>query len=391
MANTTAVVAHGLPRQPRLNSRYRIIAKLGSGSFGRVCVAEDITTGSPVAIRLLPSTVARTRGDVLARISPAIVAASQAHPALVRVLETGRAANGRPFVVTEFVQGRRLSDVLASGRRPDVREALAMALELGGAIETVHNMGLVHGALRTGNVMVLADGRVKLMDLELASLRDAPAIHMAGAEPPPETPSPEQLRDEVITEKTDIYSFASIVYEMLCGTPPFDALTADAAATTQARQQLAWRRDSRAKIPRSVRRIIEDALSEKPERRPFMSQLLNGLVLKSSVTPGSRRRIVIVGSVAVAISVGLLGWGLRTPRETVVTAPTHVTTPAPASSVVATPSQQAATSRRESAPPRATSAPPVTAAVLTNAPASTNDDGYDPAAVIDWVLNESRR
>jgi len=377
MANTTAVVAHGLPRQPRLNSRYRIIAKLGSGSFGRVCVAEDITTGSPVAIRLLPSTVARTRGDVLARISPAIVAASQAHPALVRVLETGRAANGRPFVVTEFVQGRRLSDVLASGRRPDVREALAMALELGGAIETVHNMGLVHGALRTGNVMVLADGRVKLMDLELASLRDAP--------------SPEQLRDEVITEKTDIYSFASIVYEMLCGTPPFDALTADAAATTQARQQLAWRRDSRAKIPRSVRRIIEDALSEKPERRPFMSQLLNGLVLKSSVTPGSRRRIVIVGSVAVAISVGLLGWGLRTPRETVVTAPTHVTTPAPASSVVATPSQQAATSRRESAPPRATSAPPVTAAVLTNAPASTNDDGYDPAAVIDWVLNESRR
>jgi serine/threonine protein kinase len=391
MANTTIVPADGLHRHPRLNSRYRIVSELGSGPFGPVYIAEDTTTGSPVAIRPLPHAAARARGgDVLERISPAIIAASAAHPALVRVLDTGRADSGRPFVVTEFVEGRRLSDVLASGSPLDVPAGLKMALELGGAVETVHNMGLVHGALRTRNVMVLADGRVKLMDLELASLRDWPPIRVA--EPPADTPSPEQLRDEVITEKTDIYSFASIVYEMLCGTPPFEALTADAAAARQAPQRPAWPRDSRAKIPRAVRRIIEAALSEKPERRPFMSQLLNGLVLKSSVTPGSRRRIAIVGSVAVAtVIVGLLSWGLRTPRETLVTAPTQVTTPVPASSVVATPSQQSATSRRKTAPPRAESTPPTTAAVPTHPPTSSNHEDYDPAAVIDWVLNESRR
>jgi serine/threonine protein kinase len=391
MANTTIVPADGLRRHPRLNSRYRIVSELGSGPFGPVYIAEDTTTGNPVAIRPLPHAAARARGgDVLERISPGIVAASAAHPALVRVLDTGRADSGRPFVVTEFVEGRRLSDVLTSGPPLDVPAGLKMALELGGAVETVHNMGLVHGAVRTRNVMVLAEGRVKLMDLELAGLRDAPTVRLAGEGPSAETPAAEHLRDEVITEKTDVYSFASIVYEMLCGTPPFDTVTAD--ASRQAPQRPAWPRDSRAKIPRSVRRIIEDALSEEPQRRPFMSQLLNRLVLKSSIAPGSRRRIAIVGSVAVAtVIVGLLSWGLRTPRETLVTAPTQVTTLVPASSVVATPTQQSPTSRRKIAPPRAESTRPTTAAVPTHPPASGNDEDYDPAAVIDWVLNESRR
>lgn len=424
MANTTAVVTKGLQRQPRLNSRYRILANLGSSSFGPVCAAVDTTTGSPVAIRLLPSTLARARGgDVLDHISPAI-AASRAHPTLVRVLETGRAPNGRPFVVTEFVEGHRLSDVLAKGPRPDVPVALAMALELGGAIETAHNMGLVHGALRTRNVMVLADGRVKLMDLELAKLRDSPPIRLAGAEPLAVTPPGEQLRDEVITEKTDILSFASMIYEMLCGTRAFEAVAGDAAAAGQTPP--VWPRDSRAKIPRSVRRIIEQALNENPQRRPFMSELLNGLVLKSSVTPRSRRRIAIVGSVTVAtLSACLLGWGLLRPREPVVKrpeyatrpvsptaaemapivpaasstrsrgpttpspAPTRVPTPVPASRIIATPSREAATSR-ESAPLLTETLPPATGAVPTH-PASSNDEPYDPAAVIDWVLSESRR
>jgi serine/threonine protein kinase len=436
MANTTAVVAERLPRQPRLNSRYRIVAKLGRGSLGPVCVAEDSTTGSPVAIRLLPSTPGRARGgDVLERISPAIVAASRAHPALVRVLETGRTNSGRPFVVTEFVEGRRLSDVLASGPCPDVPEALAMALELGGAVETVHNMGLVHGALRTRNVIVLADGRVKLMDLELAGLRDAPAMRLAGAEPPAETPSAEQLRDEMITEKSDIYSFASIVYETLCGTSPFDALTADAAAARQAPQRPAWPRDSRAKIPHSVRRIIEDALSEEPQRRPFMSELLNGLLLKPSVTAGVRRRVVFVNAAAAAaVGVALLGWGVLTPRETLIKGPVYGTrlvpptnvapaptvptwstvresappTPArtpssvsmpsaPVSGTIAVAPEESAMPRRESrpgtesTPSRRESATPATAAVPTHRPTSTDDEDYDPGAVIDWVLHEFRR
>jgi eukaryotic-like serine/threonine-protein kinase len=495
MANTTVAPAEGLPRQQRLNSRYRIVGELGTGAFGLVCVGEDTTTGTPVAIRLLPTTAARARGgDVLERISPAIISASAAHPAIVRILDAGRADSGRPFVVMEFVEGRRLSDVLASGPTPDVPTALAMALELGGAVETGHNMGLVHGALRSRNVIVLADGGVKLMDLELAGLRDGPPMRVARAEEAVETSDTEPVRDEVITEKTDIYAFAAIVYEMLCGAPPFSGATPDAAAPSkQGSQRLAWPRDRRGQIPASVRRIIEEALSEEPERRPFMSQLLNALVLKPGVTAGSRRRVAMAAAAAVGtVAVGLLGWGLlgprlpgmkapvfstrpaapkavqmnrsiaapapvapttsparetptstsasTTPREATpaaVGAPTRVTTPpaplaasrqtpptpparltAPAHETVSPapvappsrvttptsaprtaampprestpPRPESASPRQESVSPRRESPPPAPAAAPTRRPTSA-DDGYDPAAVIDWVLSEGKR
>jgi serine/threonine-protein kinase len=306
--------------------------------------------------------------------------------------------------------------------------------------------------------MVLSDGSVKLMDLELAGLRDAPPMRLAPA--PNETPpSPVERPDEPITEKTDIYAFASIVYEMLCGAPPFAA--SGAAPAKQRPPRPAWPRDRREKIPGSVRRIIEDALSEDPQRRPFMSQLLNALVLKPSSTVGSRRRIAIVGAAAVAtVGAGALGWGLVTlrtsvidgpaystpsvastpvetnrsagapavgataspPHETApptVSAPTSVsapppavaaptavtppamtvpapargTTPPPASRTVSTPRRERTPARQAPASPghESARAPSDAPAAPTHRPVSTADDGYDPAAVIDWVLSDGRR
>jgi len=405
MANTTIVAAEGLPRQPRLNSRYRIVGELGSGAFGPVCVAEDITTGSRAAIRLLPTTAGQAcGGDVVERISRAIVAASAAHPALVRVLDAGRAESGRPFVVTELVEGRRLSDVLASGPAVDVPAALAMALELGGAVETIHNMGLVHGALRSRNVMLLADGRVKLMDLELANLREPPA-----------------MPTEPITEKTDIYAFATVVYEMLCGVPPLPATTSD-AVLGQPAQSPVWPPERRAAIPRSVRRILEDALSEQQARRPFMSQLLNGLVLKPSPTGATRwrRAVATVGGAAVAMSFGgLVTWGPLASRPSPISQPADTTRraalepasvpsvasapfvlpPSPARDAAVSPASAPSPSR---VPPPAASAGPSRSSALEGAAplpsreaagrsASTSDEGYDASAVIDWLLTESAR
>jgi len=187
-----------------------------------VSLAEDEVTGSRVAIRLLPdATTGRARAPaVIERMARAIVPASKAHPALVRVLDFGRAENGTTFIVTEFVEGRRLSDVLATGTSLHVTRTLDVALDLGGAVETFHNMGIVHGALRSRNVMLLEDGRVKLMDLELAAFRDGPATGATGSLPPPESLAPEQIRQGPVSEKTDIYAFAIIVFEMLCGVPP---------------------------------------------------------------------------------------------------------------------------------------------------------------------------
>src|SRR5207247_2232183 len=153
----------------------------------------------------------------------------------------------------------------------DLPEALLVALALAAALETLHNMRLVHGALRPSNVMVLEDGRVKLMDLELAGLRDAQANEgLLAAEPPAEYLSPEQIRRAPATEKTDIYAFGVILYEMLCGVPPFQAPTRDAVLSKQLTETPTPMRRRRRAIPASVEsaRPGTHAGAPRPGRQP---------------------------------------------------------------------------------------------------------------------------
>src|SRR5713101_2548238 len=126
--------------RPVPKGRYRIVSDLGVGAFGNVCLAEDEATGHEVAIRFLPRglTGVPTAAQTRQRRGGSLVAASAAHPALVRVLELGDAENGHAFVAMELVQGRRLSEVLSEGPL-DVGAALRLALDLGGAVETLHN------------------------------------------------------------------------------------------------------------------------------------------------------------------------------------------------------------------------------------------------------------
>ena len=146
---------------------YRLVSEQGTGLFGTVWLAEDAVSGRPVAIRLLPRELTETANvaELVRRRARAVVDASRAHPALVRVLEYGTTDDGQLFAVMERAEGRRLSDTPAERRRPDVPAALRLAVEMGGPIETLHTMGLVHGAVRPGNFAVAAGG-VTLMDVE---------------------------------------------------------------------------------------------------------------------------------------------------------------------------------------------------------------------------------
>ena len=297
----------------RVQGRYRIIGKLGAGAFGAVCAAEDAATGHRVAIRLLPRGLARAPqvARTIVRLGQSIVEASTSHPGLVRVLAFGQTEHGRPFVAMERVKGRRLSEILSEGKPLAVRAALRLALDLGGSVETLHSMGLVHGALRPCNVMVLEDGRVKLMDVELACLRDSESMKaVVAAEPPAEYLAPEQIRQAPVTDKADVYAFAAILYEMLCGVPPFRAATREAILQKHLTEAPVPMRRRRA-VPVSVESAVALALDKQPEVRPFMPDLLNHLWSEAHrPAPRWKRTAVIVCGAAVAVSVALLMvWG----------------------------------------------------------------------------------
>ena len=203
------------------------------------------------------------------------------------MLELGEAEPGRSFVVMELVEGQRLSEILSAAKPLDSSDAQSGALDLGAAVEALHNLGLVHGALRPQNVMVLADGTIKLMDVELAGLRDAPTPKGGlVVDPPAEYLAPEQITRASVTEKTDIYSFAVIVYELFCSVPPFQGPSREAVLSKHLNERPTPMHQRHAVSP-EVERIVTRALDKDPERRPLMHEMLN--VLWGADRPCSRR------------------------------------------------------------------------------------------------------
>src|SRR3989442_1534371 len=266
------------PSGLRGRGRDRVVSEIGAGAFGTVCVGEDESTGHRVAIRFLPRSFANApqAAQALIRMGRSIVSASTSHPAMARVLEFGELDMGRLFTITEFVEGRRLNELMSGGTPLGVNAALRLALELGGAVETLHNMGFIHGAICPRNVMVLEDGHVKLLDVELAGIRDAREIQgLVNADPQAEYLSPEQIQKGPVTEKTDIYAYGIVLYELLSGTPPFQGSTRDAIFTKHLKDApipIHRRRDG---VPASVSRAVTLALYKQPEPRPLMGDILN--------------------------------------------------------------------------------------------------------------------
>ncbi|TMA53495.1 MAG: serine/threonine protein kinase [Deltaproteobacteria bacterium] len=352
----------------RVKGRYRIVSELGAGAFGTVCAAEDEATGHPVAIRFLPRALAGPHAaQTIQRTGRSIVAASTGHPGLVRVLEFGEVENGRPFVAMELVEGRRLSEMLSGGTPLDIPAALRLALDLGGSVETLHNMGLVHGALRPCNVMVLQDGRIKLMDLELAGLRDAQANEgLLAAEAPAEYLSPEQIRRAPATEKTDIYAFGVILYEMLCGVPPFQAPTRDAVLSKQLTETPTPMRRRRRAVPASVEAAVALALYKQPELRPLMQDVLNRLWAETHgpVRRWKRKAAIVGGTIVTASIAAIVVWGLVGPR---------LLAPRPSAQSPAAPSPAAPSPDRGPTAPLAQPTPPPQQALAPARPAPATE------------------
>ena len=358
-----------------LKGRYRIVSDLGAGAFGNVCLAEDEATGHEIAIRFLPRGLAGVPHAAQTRqpVGGSIVAASSAHPALVRVLEFADAENGHAFVGMELVQGRRLSEILSEGPL-EVDAVLRLAIDLGGAVETLHNMGLAHGALRPHNVMIRADGCAKLMDVELAGLRDAWAMRGISAdESPSEYLSPEQISGLPATEESDVYAFAAILYEMLCGVPPFQAETRGAVLEKHLTETPAPMRRRRRTVPGSVESVVSRALSKQPALRPPMQNILNCL-WEAANGPATRwkRKAVIAGGATLAASIAVVvGWGLFAPAPSAPPPLSHPTPPAAAEQVPATapPSPSAFTTEARMASPLEVATPAVVPPVVAR-PAS---------------------
>lgn len=407
---------------------YRLVSEKGSGLFGTVWLAEDAVSGRPVAIRLLPRELTKTANvaELVRRRARAVVDASRAHPALVRVLEFGTTDDGQLFAVMERAEGRRLSDTPDERHRPDVPAALRLAVELGGPIEALHNMGLVHGAVRPGNFAVAASG-VTLMDVETIAMRDAPALqHLVAAYSPAEYLAPEQIEGRAVTDRTDVYAFGVTLYELLSGAPPFEAPARETVLDKHLNAPRPVLRRRRRPVPVSVEAILMETLDTEPEQRPVMARVLNHIATEAGTGTSRWKRaaVFVAGGLVAAAIAAPIAWSVLAPPPLAslpaampalapagpapgdpgpraealaeMSSPDDAITPAPPF-IVVLPAPSAQTSPPPPAP--ATPAAPAPAAAASSAerpqrprpPARPGSSGQpeepDPASLIDWLLN----
>jgi serine/threonine-protein kinase len=229
---------------------------------------------------------------------------------------------------------------------------------------------------------VLADGRVKLLDIELAGLRDARELEgLIDADPPAEYLSPEQIQKAPLTEKTDIYGFGVILYELLSGVPPFQGSTRDAIFAKHLKDAPVPIHGRRDGVPASVSRAVTLALYKQPEARPLMGDIFK-LLRTGAHGPAPRKtRAVLIGGGAVLATLAVVTviWGvlaLGPPAGSLPAQPTALPTVEP---LPANP---------PSAPPRAATRRPLAPAVATPHDMGRGPANDLPPSVRAWETSE---
>jgi serine/threonine-protein kinase len=199
-----------------LSGRYRLIERLGAGGMSVVWLGHDEVLGRQVAVKLLTPELAGDDEfrDRIHREARAVARLS--HPNIANVYDFGEAADGRPYVVMELVDGRSLADVLASGRMP-WPVALRIAANVADALAAAHARGLVHRDITPANVMLAPDG-AKVVDFGIAAIAGEHGGPVIGT---PAYLAPEQLAGAPAQPATDVYALGIVLYQMLCGRPPW--------------------------------------------------------------------------------------------------------------------------------------------------------------------------
>jgi Flp pilus assembly protein TadD/TolB-like protein len=221
----------------RLGS-FEVLDPLGKGGMGEVYRARDTRLGRDVAIKVLPETFAKDPARLARFEREARLLASVNHPAIAAIYGV-EDLDGVPCIVMELVPGETLAEKLAEGPL-SLEESLAIARQIAEALEAAHEGGLVHRDLKPANIKVTPGGKVKVLDLGLAKVMEAPSSGELSSFPTQvveetrpgvilgtlEFMSPEQARGKPVDKRTDIWAFGCVLFEMLSGERPFAGETA---------------------------------------------------------------------------------------------------------------------------------------------------------------------
>ena len=207
-------------------SHYEIIEKLGEGGMGAVYKARDLKLDRSVAIKFLPLHLSAS-GESKARfVQEAKAAAALNHRQILNIYEIDEQDESM-FLVMEYIEGETLKDLIAklqSGTGLPVGQAIERAVEIASGLKAAHDKGIIHRDIKAENIMVTAEGHLKIMDFGLAKVKYGSGVTKAGTSLGTLAyMSPEQVQGTPADHRSDIWSMGVVLYEMLTGELPFKA------------------------------------------------------------------------------------------------------------------------------------------------------------------------
>src|SRR5579872_588782 len=277
-------------------SHYRIVEKIGGGGMGVVYRAEDTKLRRNVALKFLPDEFSGNQ-EALERFQrEARTTSAINHPHILTVYEVGE-DKGTLFIATELVEGHTLRDLLHGALACD--QALAFAKQILEALSSAHRAGVVHRDLKPENIMVRTDGYVKLLDFGLAKLLPPPASPGETTDVDLTAPgqmmgtvgymSPEQILGESIDRRSDLFSFAIILYEMVCGRHPWQGTSGVDILHAILHDEPPSISQSTVKACKNLPQILEKALQKNPSNRYQVADeflaALSGIATAGLATP----------------------------------------------------------------------------------------------------------
>ena len=285
-ASPGAPAPAGPPQPGRLVAgRYRLDSLLASGGMAQVWQGTDEVLRRQVAVKLLHTHLAADHTFVTRFRQEALAVARLAHPGIVAIYDTC-SEDGVEAIVMELVPGQTLRQRLDDPEPIDPWQAAGLAAQVADALDAAHRAGLVHRDVKPANVLLAGDGRVKVADFGIAkAVAEAdltqPGLMVGTAK----YLAPEQVRGESIDARTDLYSLGVVLYEMLCGRPPFKAETDAATALLRLQRDPLRPRQVRPGVPKALEDIVCRAMARDPQDRFQSATELRAALLAAGAAP----------------------------------------------------------------------------------------------------------
>lgn len=255
-------------------AKYKVEKVLGEGAMGVVYACYDSAIGRRVAIKTIHVHLLQgAEGEELRRRFTREVQAvgKLSHPNIVGIFDTDETqdANGAavPYFVMEFVDGRDLQEYLAAGTRFPLSKNIDIACQILDAFEYTHKLGVIHRDVKPANIFLTEDGRIKIADFGIARVDNSSLTQTGAVMGTPNYMSPEQCSGQVMDWRSDLFSIAVVIYELLTGEKAFSANSVHATMMKLVQSTPEAPSVFNPTLPKALDAVIVKALSKSPDER----------------------------------------------------------------------------------------------------------------------------